>query len=286
MLVVGVGIGLVMQVLVLAVQNDAPARNIGVATSTATFFRSMGGSLGVAHLRRDLRVAARRASWPASRAPPGSPAARTSAPTRSTRCRPACATTSCSRSSTALQPVFLVGAAFTAVAFVLALDAARGAAAQDDARADRGARRGRYGWRIADARRLHRRARGAPPQRHPAPPRADPRDAARARAERRRRHARLRALPLPLRVGPRGRRVAVALSSRKNYISLYVLCADERGYLAERYVERLPKASIGKSCVRFKRHERHRPRRRCATCSPTRAASAIPPRLPERSSTG
>ena len=37
-----------MQVLVLAVQNDAPARNIGVATSTATFFRSMGGSLGVA----------------------------------------------------------------------------------------------------------------------------------------------------------------------------------------------------------------------------------------------
>ena len=34
--------------LVLAVQNDAPARNVCVATSTATFFRSMGGSLGVA----------------------------------------------------------------------------------------------------------------------------------------------------------------------------------------------------------------------------------------------
>ena len=48
MLVVGVGIGLVMQVLVLVVQNDADPRNIGVATSTATFFRSMGGSLGVA----------------------------------------------------------------------------------------------------------------------------------------------------------------------------------------------------------------------------------------------
>ena len=48
MLVVGIGIGLVMQVLVLAVQNDAPARDVGVATSTATFFRSMGGSLGVA----------------------------------------------------------------------------------------------------------------------------------------------------------------------------------------------------------------------------------------------
>ena len=48
MLVVGVGIGLVMQVLVLVVQNDAPPENIGVATSTATFFRSMGGSFGVA----------------------------------------------------------------------------------------------------------------------------------------------------------------------------------------------------------------------------------------------
>jgi EmrB/QacA subfamily drug resistance transporter len=48
MLVLGVGIGLVMQVIVLVVQNDAPRRDVGVATSTATFFRSMGGSLGVA----------------------------------------------------------------------------------------------------------------------------------------------------------------------------------------------------------------------------------------------
>src|ERR1051326_4389380 len=48
MAVVGVGIGLVMQVLVLVVQNDARPRDIGVATSTATFFRSVGGSFGVA----------------------------------------------------------------------------------------------------------------------------------------------------------------------------------------------------------------------------------------------
>jgi MFS family permease len=48
MLVVGVGIGLVMQVLVLVVQNDVPRAQIGVATSTATFFRSVGGSFGVA----------------------------------------------------------------------------------------------------------------------------------------------------------------------------------------------------------------------------------------------
>jgi len=48
MLVVGVGIGLVMQVLVLVVQNDAAPKDMGVATSTATFFRSVGGSFGVA----------------------------------------------------------------------------------------------------------------------------------------------------------------------------------------------------------------------------------------------
>jgi MFS family permease len=48
MVVVGVGLGLVMQVLVLAVQNDARPEDIGVATASATFFRSMGGAFGVA----------------------------------------------------------------------------------------------------------------------------------------------------------------------------------------------------------------------------------------------
>jgi hypothetical protein len=37
-----------MQVLVLAVQNDARPQEIGVATASATFFRSMGGAFGVA----------------------------------------------------------------------------------------------------------------------------------------------------------------------------------------------------------------------------------------------
>jgi EmrB/QacA subfamily drug resistance transporter len=48
MLVVGIGIGLVMQVLVLAVQNAVDYGDLGVATSGATFFRSIGGSIGVA----------------------------------------------------------------------------------------------------------------------------------------------------------------------------------------------------------------------------------------------
>jgi EmrB/QacA subfamily drug resistance transporter len=48
MVVVGIGLGLVMQVLVLVVQNDARPQEVGVATASATFFRSVGGAFGVA----------------------------------------------------------------------------------------------------------------------------------------------------------------------------------------------------------------------------------------------
>jgi EmrB/QacA subfamily drug resistance transporter len=48
MFVLGVGIGGVMQVLVIAVQNVVPYRDLGVATSGVTFFRSIGGSFGTA----------------------------------------------------------------------------------------------------------------------------------------------------------------------------------------------------------------------------------------------
>lgn len=47
MLVLGLGLGMVMQVLVLAVQNAVDYRDLGVATSGATLFRSIGGSVGV-----------------------------------------------------------------------------------------------------------------------------------------------------------------------------------------------------------------------------------------------
>jgi EmrB/QacA subfamily drug resistance transporter len=50
MLVLGAGLGMVMQVLVLAVQNSVPYEQLGVATSGATLFRSMGGSVGTAVL--------------------------------------------------------------------------------------------------------------------------------------------------------------------------------------------------------------------------------------------
>ena len=45
--VLGVGIGLTMQVMVLSSQNSVAVTEIGVATSTVTFFRSIGGSVGV-----------------------------------------------------------------------------------------------------------------------------------------------------------------------------------------------------------------------------------------------
>ncbi|MFG1816063.1 MFS transporter [Kribbella sp. NPDC049174] len=50
MVVLGVGVGLVMQNLVLAAQNDVPARELGAATSVVSFFRSMGGTIGVSAL--------------------------------------------------------------------------------------------------------------------------------------------------------------------------------------------------------------------------------------------
>ena len=48
MFVLGAGIGCVMQVLVVAVQNAVPRSQLGTATSSSAFFRSIGGSFGVA----------------------------------------------------------------------------------------------------------------------------------------------------------------------------------------------------------------------------------------------
>jgi EmrB/QacA subfamily drug resistance transporter len=44
----GAGLGLTMQVVVTAVQNSVDRRHMGVATASVTFFRSMGGAIGVA----------------------------------------------------------------------------------------------------------------------------------------------------------------------------------------------------------------------------------------------
>jgi EmrB/QacA subfamily drug resistance transporter len=49
-LIFGAGLGLFMQVLTLVVQNAVPMRQMGVATSSVTFFRSMGGAIGASAL--------------------------------------------------------------------------------------------------------------------------------------------------------------------------------------------------------------------------------------------
>ena len=46
--VLGVGLGMIMQVIVLAVQNAVPYRDLGAATAGAKLFRSLGAAFGVA----------------------------------------------------------------------------------------------------------------------------------------------------------------------------------------------------------------------------------------------
>lgn len=53
--------------------------------------------------------------------------------------------------------------------------------------------------------------------------------------------------------GKEGEWPRVAMASQKNTISIYFGCATPKGYLAELHAKELPKCSIGKSCVRFKK---------------------------------
>jgi hypothetical protein len=47
-MLMGMGVGLSMQTIVIALQNDVEYRDMGVATSSNTFFRSLGASFGTA----------------------------------------------------------------------------------------------------------------------------------------------------------------------------------------------------------------------------------------------
>lgn len=75
MAVVGTGLGMVMQVMVLAVQNSVPVRHLGSATSATQFFRSIGGTIGVAafgallNARLGAELAAARLPLPAGTDP-------------------------------------------------------------------------------------------------------------------------------------------------------------------------------------------------------------------------
>jgi EmrB/QacA subfamily drug resistance transporter len=123
MFVLGAGLGFVMQVLVLAVQNSVPYSQLGVATSSATLFRSIGGSLGTAIL--GAIFANRLADELAAQLPANSPAAAQLASGQIDPARlkslPAALHDSYVHSFTdSISTVFVIAAAVVAVAFLLA----------------------------------------------------------------------------------------------------------------------------------------------------------------------
>jgi DNA-binding MarR family transcriptional regulator len=118
MFVLGLGLGFVMQVLVLAVQNATEYEDLGVATSGATLFRSMGGTIGVAIF--GAVFSNQLASHLAKNFPQGLPGGQIpSVPALVDKLPPAIHGPYISAFVDALHPVFLFAAAFAVVAFVL-----------------------------------------------------------------------------------------------------------------------------------------------------------------------
>ncbi|WP_323182716.1 MULTISPECIES: MFS transporter [unclassified Streptomyces] len=122
--VFGAGLGLVMQVLVLVVQNSVSYADLGVATSGATFFRSIGASFGVAIFgtiftnRLDDKLAGALKGIPL---PPGVDASRLEADPRAIGALPAVLRPRVLDAySTSITDVFLYAAPVVLVAFVVA----------------------------------------------------------------------------------------------------------------------------------------------------------------------
>ncbi|MGP3947388.1 DHA2 family efflux MFS transporter permease subunit [Streptomyces sp. 7N604] len=122
--VFGFGLGLVMQVLVLAVQNAVRYEDLGVATSGATFFRSIGASFGVAIFgtiftgRLGEKLSAELAG---QQLPPGVSVGTLESDARAIAGLPAALRTGALRAyASAITDVFLYAAPVVAVAFVLA----------------------------------------------------------------------------------------------------------------------------------------------------------------------
>ena len=127
--VFGAGLGLVMQVLVLVVQNAVGYEDLGVATSGATFFRSIGASFGVAvfgtvftsrltHKLEDVFAQAARAG---TELPPGTGPAQVAADPRAIGRLPAELRPEVLHAyATSITDVFLYAAPVVLVAFVVA----------------------------------------------------------------------------------------------------------------------------------------------------------------------
>ena len=119
LLVLGLGLGLVMQVLVLAVQNSVDYADLGVATSGATLFRSMGGCLGTAVF--GAVFSGRLSSELGGRLTAAAQQGGRLSPAQLSRLSPAEHAVYAHGFVNALQPVFLMAAAVTAAAFVFSL---------------------------------------------------------------------------------------------------------------------------------------------------------------------
>jgi EmrB/QacA subfamily drug resistance transporter len=110
----GLGMGMVMQVLIIAVQNSVDYEHLGVATSGTMLFRSLGGALGVA-----LFGAIFANGLHAQLAGPGMDFLATVIPSAAKGLPPELHEEYITAVMLALQPVFLMAAAISAVGFAL-----------------------------------------------------------------------------------------------------------------------------------------------------------------------
>jgi EmrB/QacA subfamily drug resistance transporter len=118
-LVLGLGMGMIMQVLILAVQNSVDYEHLGVATSGATLFRAIGGALGVAVF--GAIFAHELYTQLSATLPAGTPLPTAASPAALQALAPEIHAAYLSAIETALQLVFRVAAAIAALAFLLTL---------------------------------------------------------------------------------------------------------------------------------------------------------------------
>src|SRR5204862_2234052 len=114
-LVLGLGLGMTMQVLVLAAQNAVDYRFLGVATSGSTLFRQIGGSIGVSLF--GAIFANRLATELAARLPGAANIPKAANPDVVKHLPPAIHDPFVAAVTASLQPVFLTAAGVGVVAF-------------------------------------------------------------------------------------------------------------------------------------------------------------------------
>ena len=117
MVILGFGLGMTMQVLVLAAQNAVPYELLGVATSGSTLSRQVGGSIGVSLF--GAIFANQLATNLATALPPGVHPPAAAAPDIVRALPPAVHSAYVGAFAESLQPVFAVAAGISVLAFVL-----------------------------------------------------------------------------------------------------------------------------------------------------------------------